>query len=149
MIIYWKTFEHCTGGKSTSILCRPSGSHHRHPQQRNSAQTFPPITQQPPPPVASFRSPFCLVFLVLRVHFSESILKSPLGSCRSTDLAWHLRAALLKELSQEGSYLAFFSPFPQILLKRTLTLHFDLQEHFCCTSVDLTSSSYFIHLPNQ
>lgn len=87
MIIYWKTFEHCTGGKSTSILCRPSGSHHRHPQQRNSAQTFPPITQQPPPSVTSFRSPFCLVFLVLRVHFSESILKSPLGSCRSTDLA--------------------------------------------------------------
>lgn len=117
MIIYWNTFEHCTGGKSTSILCQPSGSHHRHPQQRNSAQTFPPITQQPPLSVARFCSPFCLVFFsnygtFLRVH--PEILS---GFPQEHRPAWRPRAASLKELSQQGSYSAFLLPSPKFCWK--------------------------------
>lgn len=139
LIIFWNTFDHCTGGKSTSILCLPP--------QASSAEKLPkpflPSHSSHLPPWQVFVALFVWCFQQLgNIFRAHPEIPSGAQTCLTPQSS-------LKELSQESSYLAFLSPFPQILLKRTLTLHFDLQEHFCCTSVDLTSSSYFIHLLNQ
>lgn len=80
MVIYWNTLKHYTGGKSTSILCRPSGSHHRHPQQ-HSRGTLPKLLlsspSTPPPPAVRFCSCFLFAFSELE-HTFQSPFWAPL-----------------------------------------------------------------------
>lgn len=79
---------------------------------RETAQALPPITQQPPPSMASFCSPFCLVFLAVRERF-QSPSWNPLWS---TDLP---DTSELSQRAQPGELIfsIFFLPSPKFCWK--------------------------------
>lgn len=111
MVISWNRFKHRRGGQVNDHPW-PAGYHHRHPQQRNGSQTFTPITQQP----TSFRGRilqhFFFAFPVIKLHFSEAVLKSPVPSFPQEH-----RPACTRV--KPGRFtLSISSPFPRILPKK-------------------------------
>lgn len=125
-------------------------------QQRNASLTVPLIAQYP---TSSWGKILQLLFVCLfgiRAHFSKPILSpSPLRCCPhgSTE---HCRAgsapACTQASPQDISCLVchFFSSFPQILPKSTLTISEHLQGHFCyCKCIGLTDSYCFFHILNR